>query len=119
LAHVPVDDCLASADFTIAGCHKWLRGYFPLGLAFFGQPGTREFIADTAANMLRTAELDDGLLRFCTQLTDANLDGYSETVNLGPLFSCCGAAGRCTGFGCDLRAGRSSNKSPTPNWSAT
>jgi hypothetical protein len=92
LAHVPVDDCLASADFTIAGCHKWLRGYFPLGLAFFGQPGTREFVGDTAANMLRTAELDDGLLRFCTQLTDANLDGYSETVNLGPLFSCCGAA---------------------------
>jgi len=91
LAHVPVEDCLASADFTIVGCHKWLRGYFPLGLAFFGQPGTREFIGDTAANMLRTAELDDGMLRFCSQLTEANLDGYSETINLGPLFSCCGA----------------------------
>lgn len=92
LAHVPVEDCLASADFIIAGCHKWLRGYFPLGLAFFGQLGTREFIGDTAANMLRTAELDDGLLRFCAQLTGDNLDGYCETVNLSPLFSCCGAA---------------------------
>ena len=90
-AHVPVDDCLSLADLTIAGCHKWLRGYFPLGIAFFGQLNTGNLISHTAAGMLRTAELDDGLLRFCEQLTDADLDGYSETVNLGPLFSCCGA----------------------------
>ena len=42
--------------------------------------------------MLQNHELDDGLLRFCGQLSNAALDGYSETVNLGPLFSCCGAA---------------------------
>ena len=90
-AHVPLNDCLSVADFTIAGCHKWLRGYFPLGLGFYGQPMTRGFIDHTASDMLRTAAVDDGLLRFCRQLTDAHLDGYSETVNLGPLFSCSGA----------------------------
>lgn len=92
LAHVPVDECLAAADLTIAGCHKWLCGYFPLGIGFFGQPGTRDFINHAVAGMLRTGELGDSLLRFCGQLTDADLDGYSETVNLGPLFSSCGAA---------------------------
>jgi selenocysteine lyase/cysteine desulfurase len=91
VAHVPIDDCLSVADFTIAGCHKWLRGYFPLGIAFFGQPNSGTLIADMAGSMLGKGELDDGLLRFCTQLTAADLDGYSETVNLGPLFSCCGA----------------------------
>lgn len=91
-AHVPVDDCLTVADFTIAGCHKWLRGYFPLGIGFFGRLGTCDLIVHAVAHMLLTGELDDGLLRFCEQLADADLDGYSETVNLGPLFSCCGAA---------------------------
>jgi selenocysteine lyase/cysteine desulfurase len=91
LAHVPLDDCLSEADLTIAGCHKWLRGYFPLGLGFYGQPSTREFIDRTASDMLGTSALDDGLLRFCGQLSNVALDGYSETVNLGPLFSCCGA----------------------------
>ncbi len=90
-AHVPIGDCLSVADFTIAGCHKWLRGYFPLGIASFGQPSTRDIIHRTASDMLRTAELDDGLLRFCRQLSNTKLDGYSETVNLGHLFSCCGA----------------------------
>jgi selenocysteine lyase/cysteine desulfurase len=91
-AHVPLDDSLSVADFTIAGCHKWLRGYFPLGLGFCSQLSTREFIDRTASDMLGTAALDDGLLRFCGQVSNAALDGYSETVNLGPLFSCCGAA---------------------------
>jgi hypothetical protein len=91
-AHVPIDECLSVADFTIAGCHKWLRGYFPLGIAFFGQPSKRDIIDYTTSDVLRRGELDDGLLRFSQQMHDANLDGYSETVNLGPLFSCCGAA---------------------------
>lgn len=95
-AHVSIDDCLSVADFTIAGCHKWLRGYFPLGIAFFGQPDKRNIIGYTASDMLRRGELDDGLLRFCEQLTNANLDGQSETVNLGPLFSCGGAAADAT-----------------------
>jgi len=92
LAHVPLDEYVSVADLTIAGAHKWLSGYFPLGVAFFGQPGTQEIINHAATGMVQTGELDDGLLRFCGQLTDANLDGYSETVNLGPLFSCYGAA---------------------------
>ena len=43
-AHVPLDDCLSVSDFTIAGCHKWLQGYFPLGLALYGQQASRDFI---------------------------------------------------------------------------
>ena len=91
-AHVPLDDCLSVSDFTLASCHKWLQAYFPLAVAFYDQPATRDLVDRTAARMLHNHEIDDALLRFCRQVTSARLDGYSETVNVGPLFSCCGAA---------------------------
>jgi hypothetical protein len=62
-----------------------------LGLAFYGRPASRDVVELAAGQMLQSHEIDDPLLRFCGQLSDASLDGYSETVNLGPLFSCCGA----------------------------
>jgi hypothetical protein len=86
-----LEDCLSVSDFTIAGCHKWLGGYFPLGVAFYGQPGTRGLVDGITTNMLEDHQLDDPVLRFCRQLAGSRLDGYSETVNLGPIFSCRGA----------------------------
>ena len=90
-AHVPIDDCLSVSDFTIAGCHKWLGGYFPLGVAFYSQLSNGGFIERTADDILKTTELDDALFRFCGRPCSTEFAGYSETVNLGPLFSCCGA----------------------------
>lgn len=41
--------------------------------------------------MVDSRQIDDPLLRFTEQLERGQLDGYSETTNIAPLFSCCGA----------------------------
>lgn len=78
-------------DLFIAGCHKWLRAYHPMGVAVCGRERSREFIDQTIAAMIDSFEIDDPLLRFTEQLESGRLDAYSETVNITPLFSCRGA----------------------------
>ncbi|HUQ71444.1 MAG TPA: aminotransferase class V-fold PLP-dependent enzyme [Planctomycetaceae bacterium] len=93
------DFCHASAalsheycDLYLASCHKWLRGFHPLGLGFYGRNRSRGVIETLLTHALASGELDDPLLRFTTQLEAACLDGETETVNLMPLFTCQGAA---------------------------
>jgi selenocysteine lyase/cysteine desulfurase len=93
------DFCHASADLRneycdlyLAGCHKWLKGFHPLGLGFYGRQRSRAMIETLLATLLAIGGLDDPLLRFTTQLESAKLDGHTETVNLLPLFTCQGAA---------------------------
>jgi hypothetical protein len=89
--HVPLDDCIAHADFIVAGSHKWMGAYLPLGIAFFGQPRSQEFI-DTRLWRYRQAAADiDPVLQFSEQINRDELDGRSETANLTGLFSCDGA----------------------------
>ena len=90
-SHIPIRSCLQKCDFFIAGCHKWLRAYHPMGVAFCGQNAFHNHIVRTVDAMLESFGLDDPLLRFTQQLESKRLDGYSETVNLTPLFSCAGA----------------------------
>lgn len=78
-------------DMYLAGCHKWLGGYYPMGLLFYGRRRTRAFVETVLDQMLFDGDLDDPLLRFANQLQFAPLDGVSETVSLGSLFSCHGA----------------------------
>lgn len=79
-------------DLYLAGCHKWLGGYYPMGLAFYGRRRSAEFVENVLRQMLSGGELDDPLLRFSSQLETDSLNGSTETVNLGSLFSCYGAA---------------------------
>jgi selenocysteine lyase/cysteine desulfurase len=93
------DFCHASADLSneycdlyLAGCHKWLRGFHPMGLGYYGRNRSRGTIQTLLQKLLDTGELDDPLLRFTTQLEGAKLNGETETVNLVSLFTCQGAA---------------------------
>ena len=79
-------------DLYLAGCHKWLGGYYPMGLAFYGRRRSAEFVENVLQQLLSDGELDDPLLRFSSQLETGSLDGSTETVNLGSLFSCFGAS---------------------------
>ncbi len=94
------DFCHASADLRneycdlyLAGCHKWLGAYHPMGLGFYGRRRSRGLVETVLADMAARGDLDDPLLRFSTQLEGGPLDWATETVNLAPLFSCQGAAG--------------------------
>jgi hypothetical protein len=93
------DFCHASAglkteycDLYLAGCHKWLQGFHPMGLGFYGRNRSRGIIETLLNQMIEAGELDDPLLRFTNQLETKTLDGETETVNLIPLFTCQGAA---------------------------
>lgn len=82
------DDC---CDLYLAGCHKWLGAYHPLGLAFYGRRRSRLMIETVLAECLEKWEIDDPLLRFVEGVCSGTKQNGGETVNLATLFSCQGA----------------------------
>jgi len=89
--HVYPDLRHECCDLYLAGCHKWLGAYFPMGLAFYGRRRSQTVIETVLDQMVQDGDLDDPLLKFSKQLERNALDGYTETLNLSPLFSCQGA----------------------------
>ena len=67
-------------DLYIAGCHKWLRAYQPLGVMFAGRRLSRESIESALAERMGRGEIDDPLLRFTQQIERHCPDGHTETV---------------------------------------
>jgi len=96
IGHVPLDLCHDTCDILVAGCHKWLRAYLPMGLAFYGRQRSRDIIDETLPSALRYRQIDDPLLRFIRQIETDDSNGYLETTNISPLFSCCGAVNDLT-----------------------
>ncbi len=78
-------------DLYLAGCHKWLGAYHPMGLAFHGRRRSRGVIETLLDHMGRARELEDPLLEFSAAFERGVADAWSETVGLAPLFSCQGA----------------------------
>lgn len=89
--HVPLRGVAASCDLLLTGCHKWLRAYHPLGLAFCCRSKTEGFIQAVCREMVLRGDLDDPLLSFATQLEGETLERFSETVNLVPMFTAAAA----------------------------
>lgn len=90
--HVSADLSREYCDLYVASCHKWLQGFHPMGLGFYGRRRSRSMIETALGQMLSSGDLDDPLLRFTAQLERSALDGETETVNLMPLFTAQGAA---------------------------
>lgn len=88
--HVAFDDAFAHADFIVAGCHKWMGGYLPLGVAFFGQRRSRELIERRARREVVSGQ-GDALCQFVEHLDAGSLDGHTQTVSLPALFTAAGA----------------------------
>jgi hypothetical protein len=89
--HVPLDDIVPKCDIVIAGCHKWLQAYHPLGLACFGREGTRSEIHALLDRDGDRSLVADPLSHFVAQLDRGRLARYSETVPLLPLFTAAAA----------------------------
>ena len=89
--HIPHSLRSVSCDLHLAGAHKWLRGYHPLGMAFYGRRQSRGRVQTVLAHGVRSGEIDDPLLRFTARLESGTDEHLSETVNLTPLFSTNGA----------------------------
>lgn len=89
--HVPIHLADDVCDFFIAGCHKWLRAYHPMGLGFYGNPDSQNDIQTRLERWRDQGELDDPLLNFSQELEHGLCLPFGETVNLVSLFSCRGA----------------------------
>lgn len=87
IGHIPPELKDNICDIFIAGCHKWLRGYFPMGVGIFGRPETRGYIAASLARWKAEGWLDDPLLEFTEQLESGRWKSFGETVQLTPLFT--------------------------------
>jgi hypothetical protein len=94
LNHVPLGLADEYCDLLLAGCHKWLRAYQPLGLAFCCRRSSERLAADALSEMQARGEIDDPLLTFTTQLETQSTESYSETVNLVPMFTAAAAVRR-------------------------
>jgi hypothetical protein len=92
--HVPLGLAAGYCDLLLTGCHKWLRAYHPLGLAFCCRADSEEFVRQIYAEMRRQGELDDPLLIFSSQLETGERESFSETVNLVPMFTAAAAVRR-------------------------
>jgi len=99
--HVPVNLAAGFCDLYIAGCHKWLRAYHPMGLAFFGQPRSQRAIEQALSRLMSNGRIDDPLLAFSEDLENGSTVPFGETVNVVSLFSCHGALGDALGAASD------------------
>lgn len=92
--HVPLGLAAGYCDLLLTGCHKWLRAYHPLGLAFCCREASENLVLQTYTEMRRRRELDDPLLAFSSQLETGEREYFSETVNLVPMFTAAAAVRR-------------------------
>ena len=97
LNHIPLGLGEEYCDLLLAGCHKWLRAYQTLGLAFCCRRSAERLVVEACADMRSRGELDDPLLAFTNQLEGEATDSYSETVNLTPMFTAAAAVRRMLG----------------------
>jgi hypothetical protein len=103
--HVPMDSAVDVADFIVAGSHKWLGAYLPMGISFWGRRRHANIDCGRTTPLRRTGRFDDPLLRFTQQLDGGTLDSHSETANLTSLFACAGAVADFQRSGTLLRDG--------------
>ena len=89
--HAPFSMQSGVCDIFIAGCHKWLRSYHPMGVAISGRKRSHDIVSRYSQSAIASFEIDDPLLRFGDQLESNSTDGYSETVSITPMISCRGA----------------------------
>jgi selenocysteine lyase/cysteine desulfurase len=86
-AHSPETLEVPYCDLFIAGCHKWLGAFHPMGLAFCAAAGASEASRDSPEELNRAGEWHDPLLAFVVGIEEGNLGSCSETVSLASLFS--------------------------------
>ncbi len=89
--HVGYNASHESCDLYLAGCHKWLGGYHPLGVACYGHRRSRWIIDTVLKEVATDRQVDDALLCFVDALQQRNQCKLGETINLSALFSSAGA----------------------------
>jgi selenocysteine lyase/cysteine desulfurase len=90
--HMVSETSACSCDLYIAGAHKWLGGFHPLGIAVYGVSSSAGIVETVLDELLCHDILDDPLLRFVEAIESGRSCDPAETVNLAGLISAAGAA---------------------------
>jgi hypothetical protein len=78
---------LPRCDMLLGGCHKWLRGGHPMGLAFSPKKSSQEYLRLIVDEMTASGDLDDPLLIFSRELERGTVRPFFETLSVAALFS--------------------------------
>ena len=80
-----------SADFVVAGTHKWVGSYIPLGVGLATNPKSQQWIANFVNSAIGTKSGEDSLMHMLHAIDQGRDTRFPETVNLGGLFAGYGA----------------------------
>ncbi|MDX1927985.1 MAG: aminotransferase class V-fold PLP-dependent enzyme [Pirellulaceae bacterium] len=89
--HVPVDGPMQSADVLITGCHKWLGAHLPMGVAAVKSYYVAAQLRQVFNYGDHVTYCHDPLLQLTEQIIRGQVNRYSETVDIAPMLSACGA----------------------------
>lgn len=92
LHHLPLNLASNYCDLLIAGTHKWLQAFVPLGVCFFGHPRSCDYIRGSLDRLVKSGAVCDPLLRFSEELYCKKLNATGETVSITPLVAASAAA---------------------------
>lgn len=84
---VSIESALCCCDIMIAGCHKWIEAFNPLGIALYGNPGSKEYVRDSMQRLCSERIIDDPLMTFTKSLESSGRDRFGETVSAAPLIT--------------------------------
>jgi hypothetical protein len=76
-----------SFDLLLAGCHKWLGAFNPLGVGFGGRRRSWGYIQNAADGLALEGTIDDPLFALLRNLEAGTTRPFSETVSLSCLFT--------------------------------
>ncbi len=92
IGHIPLDLHNNYCDLLIAGSHKWLRAFHSMGIGFFCNSGSRQYVADSLRRWTASGAIDDPLMRFVDELENGRSQPFGETVHVAPLIAASAAA---------------------------
>jgi hypothetical protein len=85
--HVPIRLASDYCDFLVAGCHKWLHSFTPMGVGFFGRRQTVDYIESSLARWSNQRIIDDPLLTFTNELETGRARRFGESVVVSPMIT--------------------------------
>ena len=72
-------------DFMLAGCHKWLCSFMPMGVGFYGRPKTVDYIQSSLSRWQKRGIIDDPLITFSDELETGIGRRFGESVVVSPM----------------------------------
>lgn len=91
LGHTDLSEIAGLADFIVAGTHKWVRSYIPLGVGVAANPSSQQWIANFMNSAIGTNGAGDSLSHMLHSIDQGRDTRFPETVNLAGLFAGFGA----------------------------